>query len=503
MHARHRPEKGAAPGKDAALTDYNLLSTQIERETATHTGWFRVDEEPLRIIGRNYDRACDARNATAAYVMLCRKANLRRDDTFTDSLANMARDLHCAYRDAQKALALLEAIELVKIERRKVPGTKENAPSRYTLIRVKPANGEGSIRGVSTYQASEGPRKDRVHSDSRSFTKNNLKTKKNNHNNGASRPVPSARRSGRGDSFFDKTTSPASRDSAQDDAGIPTASPGKGAQAPSSPVPLPPSAPATDQDQARAEYRARLLIVMASEMRSYFSGEPVTPLSARESTAFRKAMEGVPVSEVVDCISHWPLALWRRQCVLDYERKKAAGATSYRNLNGFNCKHATTAAKMVDFRDTILPYVTEVSVSAPEDHPAEFYAQRVRELRPIIAREVGYILSSAEKASPEVEARGHAADTEEAEPKLKVGDTKTLANGSSVRFAGYIPPQLDGIPLERWVDVIDKPDPDVARAIDDVEGGYPDPTEPDDMALNEALDKLEAAWRWKNAPDYV
>ena len=49
----------------------------------------------------------------------------------------------------------------------RVPGTKENAPSLYTVIRLR-----SDIMSVPTDITSEGSRRDRVHDESRTFPKN-------------------------------------------------------------------------------------------------------------------------------------------------------------------------------------------------------------------------------------------------------------------------------------------------------------------------------------------
>ena len=143
--------------------------------TDPHAGWFRVEEEAMRLIDRSWDKLCNARSAANCYVTLCRIANLKGNDVFEVSIASLARDMHCVYRDAQKALALVESIGLVKIERRKIPGTKENAPSIYTVVRARP-----DTKSAPTDNMSEGHGRDHVHDPSRSFPKNGSKNSSKN-----------------------------------------------------------------------------------------------------------------------------------------------------------------------------------------------------------------------------------------------------------------------------------------------------------------------------------
>lgn len=98
-----------------------------------HSGFFRVSEEAMRRIAKALDEPSAIRAATLAYVTFCRKANLRRRETFEDTLSSLAQDMAYSYRDAQKAVRVLETIGLVQVKRRKIPGTKANAPSIYTL----------------------------------------------------------------------------------------------------------------------------------------------------------------------------------------------------------------------------------------------------------------------------------------------------------------------------------------------------------------------------------
>jgi hypothetical protein len=133
-----------------------------------HLGWFRIEEEAVRLIQRSFDKPCDCRNALAFFVMLCRKANLKGGDTFEDTIGSMAHDASFTYRDAQKALALVESIGLVKIERKKLPGTMGNAPSIYTVVRLSPCD----ITSEPSDITGEPSRTAHVHDLSRTFPKN-------------------------------------------------------------------------------------------------------------------------------------------------------------------------------------------------------------------------------------------------------------------------------------------------------------------------------------------
>jgi predicted transcriptional regulator len=106
---------------------------QWTSQNRPHEGFFRVSEEAIRLIAKKFDKASDTRSAMNCYVTLCRKVNLKGGEIFADSIREIAKDMACSWRDAQKALRSLEAIGLVHVQRRKVPGTKMNAPSVYAV----------------------------------------------------------------------------------------------------------------------------------------------------------------------------------------------------------------------------------------------------------------------------------------------------------------------------------------------------------------------------------
>jgi hypothetical protein len=108
-------------------------SQHLQPPQKTHSGFFRVSEEAMRRIAKTFDEPSVIRAATLAYVTFCRKANLRGRETFEDTVGSLAQDMAYSYRDAQKAVKLLESIGLIHVRRRKIPGTKANAPSIYSV----------------------------------------------------------------------------------------------------------------------------------------------------------------------------------------------------------------------------------------------------------------------------------------------------------------------------------------------------------------------------------
>jgi len=103
-----------------------------------HRGYFRVSEEAIRRIHRSFDKPCVTRAALLAYQALCRVANLRGSSTFVATIRSLAQDMAYEYREGQRALGYVESIRLVHIKRTKVAGTKENAPSTYSLVTLLP-----------------------------------------------------------------------------------------------------------------------------------------------------------------------------------------------------------------------------------------------------------------------------------------------------------------------------------------------------------------------------
>jgi hypothetical protein len=169
--------KAAWQGGSAVTTATVDLSPETLRNTShkrPHKGYFRTSEEALRTIERSFEEPWAIRAAKAAYTAFCRKVNLRGSETFEDTIGSLAQDMSYPYREAQRAVGLLEKIGLVHVRRRKIPGTKANAPSIYsvntmpgagttlqrqdrTLGREAGTLGEDELRGTSPQHSQELP----------------------------------------------------------------------------------------------------------------------------------------------------------------------------------------------------------------------------------------------------------------------------------------------------------------------------------------------------------
>jgi hypothetical protein len=120
-----------------------------------HRGFFRVSEEAIRQISQRLDDPCDQRAAMLAYMTLCRKVNLRGSETFEDTIRNIGADMAYGPREARSAVRLLEDLKLVRVQRRKIPGTKANAPSIYTVRTLLP-NAPTLKRDAATLERGDG-----------------------------------------------------------------------------------------------------------------------------------------------------------------------------------------------------------------------------------------------------------------------------------------------------------------------------------------------------------
>ena len=93
-------------------------------------------KEALRQIERTYDSESSTRLACAAYLALTRIASDKQAESFECSVKEIANYMHYRYDQTLKGIQLAEAAGVIKVERRKVAGTAENAPSIYTLLGV-------------------------------------------------------------------------------------------------------------------------------------------------------------------------------------------------------------------------------------------------------------------------------------------------------------------------------------------------------------------------------
>jgi hypothetical protein len=128
---QHKAPKAAPTGLGDSVetvTEHKRPPSKVNSQP-----WFPVGELDIRAISESFEEPAAYRSALIAYVTLRRKANLRGALAFEDRLLSMAKDMGMQYREAQRAIRLLESIGLVEVERRKIPGTNANLPSIYKL----------------------------------------------------------------------------------------------------------------------------------------------------------------------------------------------------------------------------------------------------------------------------------------------------------------------------------------------------------------------------------
>ena len=93
-------------------------------------------KEALRKIERTYDSESRTRLASCAYFALTRIASDKESESFECSIREISHYMHYSYKEALEGIKLAEIAGVIRVERRLMLGTKENAPSIYTLLQV-------------------------------------------------------------------------------------------------------------------------------------------------------------------------------------------------------------------------------------------------------------------------------------------------------------------------------------------------------------------------------
>ena len=141
-------------------TQEPLAPVAIDRPV--HAGWFPVQEESVRRIKRTFDDPKKYRKALLAYVTLLRLSNLKGVCQFSERIGAIADDMGYRYDEAAEALQLVKQVGLCEIEAQTIPGTKERAPSLYTVKHALPEIAarlpEKSARLPFSSEADESPR---------------------------------------------------------------------------------------------------------------------------------------------------------------------------------------------------------------------------------------------------------------------------------------------------------------------------------------------------------
>src|SRR5439155_2049242 len=73
-------------------------------------------------------------DALSVYDGLSELASDKHSETFTVSISQIAERAGVSYKTASKALSRFESLKLIEVQRNLVEGTKEHAPSTYTML---------------------------------------------------------------------------------------------------------------------------------------------------------------------------------------------------------------------------------------------------------------------------------------------------------------------------------------------------------------------------------
>ena len=101
----------------------------------------------LRRIRDHFDDTNNVSSALAVYLSLTEFASDAKSEVFQRRILEIAARAGVSYKTAGKVLSRLEALSIIAITRNKISGTKENAPSTYTLLKLGneyPTSGNGS-----------------------------------------------------------------------------------------------------------------------------------------------------------------------------------------------------------------------------------------------------------------------------------------------------------------------------------------------------------------------
>jgi molybdenum-dependent DNA-binding transcriptional regulator ModE len=96
--------------------------------------WCWQHKEKLTMITDIFDATNDVNSARTIYVALTEFASDNGNETFTVPIAQIARRAGVSYRTAFAILNRFESLKLIAVKRQLVEGTKERAPSTYTML---------------------------------------------------------------------------------------------------------------------------------------------------------------------------------------------------------------------------------------------------------------------------------------------------------------------------------------------------------------------------------
>jgi len=92
------------------------------------------DKKTLTMIAEIFDATNDVNSARSVYVALTEFASDNGCETFTVPINQIARRSGVSYRTASGILNRFESLRLIAVQRHIVEGTKERAPSTFTML---------------------------------------------------------------------------------------------------------------------------------------------------------------------------------------------------------------------------------------------------------------------------------------------------------------------------------------------------------------------------------
>jgi hypothetical protein len=114
-----------------------ILASVMNPKRSTKDGPFCWQtKKVLRLIRDHFDDTNSASSALAVYLSLTEIASDGKSEVFQRRILEIAERAGVSYKTAAKVLSRLEALSIIAITRNKISGTKENAPSTYTLLKL-------------------------------------------------------------------------------------------------------------------------------------------------------------------------------------------------------------------------------------------------------------------------------------------------------------------------------------------------------------------------------
>lgn len=152
MHsaAKWKPPRGldGAAGKETTeLVNVYPNDSQIASAVRdTKDGpWCWQSKHVLRFIRDCFDDTNTVSSAIAIYTSLTEIASDHQSETFTCTIREIASKAGTSYRTATSVLKRFERLGVVAIQRNTIAGSKENAPSTYSLLRLGNERKHGSL----------------------------------------------------------------------------------------------------------------------------------------------------------------------------------------------------------------------------------------------------------------------------------------------------------------------------------------------------------------------